>query len=104
MLHVANNIEWYIDTGESSFAKHDEHTWQSERQKTEVRLDIEELEKLGLMPHPTDERTQHNDIANHLFRMIPTVEREGIRTAKKMTQVMNAVWKGEYSSGKGKTD
>ena len=99
MQRVADAMEWYADTGESSFSVHEDHTWPSERERADIRLDIEQLERLELMPLPRNEKTRHNDVANHLYRTIPVVERKGISHAQEMTRSMNVFWEKHAKKG-----
>ncbi len=93
MQRVADAMEWYTDTGESSFSVYDDHTWSSEKTRADISVDIEQLERMALMPQPKNQRTRHNDIANHLYRTIPILERKGICQAREATRSMNAFWK-----------
>ena len=92
MERVAHNMEWYVATGEDAFDTHSERAWATERSRTDMRLDIQWLERIGLMPCPTNARTRHCDIANHLCRTIPVLKRHGVRKAKKFTKLMNIFW------------
>ena len=93
MQRVADAMCWYAATGENSFAVSDERTRPTERERAGIGLDIEELKRMALMPNPTKERTEHNDIANQLYRTIPVLERKGIPQAQEQTRAMNAFWK-----------
>ena len=93
MQRVADAMEWYADTGESSFSVYEDHTRPSERERADIGLDIEQLERLELMPLPRNEKTRHNDVANYLYRTIPVVERKGISHARAMTRTINDFWK-----------
>ena len=99
MQRVADAMEWYADTGESSFSVYEDHTWSSERTRADISLDVEQLERLELMPLPRNKKTRHNDVANHLYRTIPVVERKGISHAREMTRNMNAFWKKHAEKG-----
>ena len=99
MQRVADAMEWYADTGENSFSIHEDHTWSSEKTRADISLDIEQLERMALMPQPRNKRTRHNDIANHLYRTIPIVERKGICHARESTRAINAFWKERAEKG-----
>ena len=99
MQRVADAMEWYVDTGESSFSVYEDHTWSSDRRRADIGLDIEQLERLELMPLPRNKITRHNDIANHLYRTIPVIERKGISHAREMTRSMNAFWEKHAKKG-----
>lgn len=100
MQRVADSMEWYSDTGESSFSVHEDHTLQSERSRADINIDIEKLECMGLMPRPTNRKTRHHDIANQLYRTIPVVERKGVCKARDQIRAMNAFWKERAEKGK----
>ena len=93
MQRVANGIEWYVDTGGNAFARHSERVWKTERSRTDINIDIQRLERMDIMPCPTNERTRHYDIANHLYRTISILERCGVRKAREFTKSMNVTWK-----------
>ncbi len=99
MTMVAENLEWYFESGADSFPLSTQHVQKSEGHSTRVRLAMEALENANLMPLPQEKmpngslRLRYRDAANFLYRTIPVVEEQGIGPAQKIVTAMNEHWK-----------
>lgn len=99
MKMVAENLEWYFETGADLFPVSTRHVLTSEENSGRIRLAIEALENVDLMPLPQEKmpdgslRLRYRDAANFLYRTIPVVEEQGIGPARKIVTAMNEHWK-----------
>ena len=99
MRIVAENLEWYYETGSDLFPVSTQHVLKTEETNGRIRLAIEALEGLNLMPLPQEKmpdgntRLRYRDAANFLYRTIPVVEEQGIGAAQKVISAMNEHWK-----------